>query len=281
MRPIFNDPALQAEYDEMGYVVVDFLTDDEVATLSKTYKQLNGQPTYSSFATSNMSMDTGYRQAVSDTILSTFSRATEKYLKDCKMFFGIFTSKQPSNERSICPMHQDPTYVDEALFTSLTIWVPLIDTNAANGALEVMDRSHLLNGSARSTLPRFPYPELSAYMSQNYYKRLDMKAGQAYIGNSKVFHWSPSNMSDTERVAALAWLSENESTMRCYYQDYENPGDAMEVFEVDPSHYIQAPLFSRPDESRFTKIGEVPYEFEALTEEKMKAILGPAAKMNV
>ena len=279
MRPIFNDPALQAEYDEMGYVVVDFLDQNEVMALADTYKKLNGQPTFSSFATSNMSMDTAYRQSVSDSVISTFTRATEKYLNDCRMFFGIFTSKQPSNERSLCPMHQDPTYVDESLYTSLTIWVPLIDTNEINGALEVMDRSHLLNGSPRSTLPRFPYPEFASHMTENYYKRLDMKAGQAYIGNSKVFHWSPSNMSDTERVAALAWLSENESTMRCYYQDYQNPGDIMEVFEVDASHYIQTPLFSRPDETKFRKIGEVPYEFEKLTEERMKAILDPASNV--
>ena len=64
-------------------------------------------------------------------------------------------------------------------------------------------RSHVLNGWPRSTLPRFPYNDLAPFLLKKYFKRLDMKAGQAYLGSSKVFHWSPSNLSDTERVAAL------------------------------------------------------------------------------
>jgi hypothetical protein len=281
MRAIFNDPALQAQYEDVGYVIVDLLTPNEVAALSATYKHLNGQPTFSSFATSNMSMDANYRRSVSDAVIKTFNRGIEKYMDNCKMFFGIFTSKQPSNERSICPMHQDPAYVDESKYSGITVWVPLIDTNEVNGALEVIDRSQLLNSWPRTTLPRFPYTDLAAVMVDKYYKRLDIKAGQAYIGSSKVFHWSPSNLSNVERVAALAWLAEEESQMLCYYQDYQNPGDTMEVFEVQPEHYIENPLFSRPDERTSKKIGEVPYRFEALTLDRMEELLNGEASLKV
>lgn len=281
MRPIFKDPALQAQYEDIGYVVVDFLTPKEVAVLAAKYKELNGQPTYSSFATSNMSMDAQYRREVSDAVIEAFTSGMEKYLHNCKMFFGIFTSKQPSNERSICPMHQDPAYVDESKYNGITLWTPLIDTNETNGALEVIDRSQLLNSWPRTTLPRFPYTELAPHMVDKYYKRLDLKAGQAYLGSSKVFHWSPSNMSTTERVAALAWLAEEESTMLCYYQDYQNPGTTMELFEVDPEHYIEKPLFSRPDESKYVKKGEVPYRFDPLTLEKMEALLSGEAQLKM
>lgn len=273
MRAIFHDTALQAEFEDKGYVVVDFLTEDEVHTLVNTYKALNGQPVQMGFSTSNMSMDATYRRKVSDSVTGTFSRAVAQYFDRCKMFFGIFTAKQPAEERSICSIHQDPAYVDESAYTGMTIWVPLVDTNQTNGALEVIDRSHLLNNWPRSTLPRFPYNDLVPLFLKKFFKRLDMKAGQAYLGSSKVFHWSPSNMSDTERVAALAWLAEDESKMLCYYQDYKDPGDTMEVFEVEPSHYIDRPLFSYPDGNSATKIDVVPYRFENLDEAKIDMIL--------
>ncbi|WP_405206487.1 phytanoyl-CoA dioxygenase family protein [Aquimarina sp. LLG6339-5] len=273
MRSIFKDPKLQLEFEDKGYVVIDFLSLEEVAQLKDIYKELNGQPIQMGFSTSNMSMDADYRKKVSNTITSVFGNAVNKHFDRFKMFFGIFTSKQPNQEKGLCSMHQDPTYVDENKYQGITIWVPLIDTNETNGALEVIDRSHLLNEYPRSTLPRFPYNDLVPLLLEKYFKRLDIKAGQAYIGNSKVFHWSPSNKSNEERVAALAWMAEEESQMRCYYQDFKNPGKTMEVFELEADHYIENPLFSRPDESKAKKIGEVDSQFEPLNEAKMDAII--------
>ncbi|WP_298317074.1 phytanoyl-CoA dioxygenase family protein [uncultured Aquimarina sp.] len=273
MRTIFKDPKLQLEFEDKGYVVIDFLNLEEVTQLKEIYKELNGQPIQMGFSTSNMSMDADYRKMVSNTITSVFSRAVNEYFDRFKLFFGIFTSKQPNQERSICSIHQDPTYVDESKYQGITVWVPLIDTNETNGALEVMDKSYLLNEYPRSTLPRFPYNDLASLLLKKYFKRLDIKAGQAYIGNSKVFHWSPSNMSNEERVAALAWMAEEESQMRCYYQDFKNPGKTMEVFELEADHYIENPLFSRPDESKAKKIGEVDSQFEPLNEAKIDAII--------
>ncbi|SDS99217.1 Ectoine hydroxylase-related dioxygenase, phytanoyl-CoA dioxygenase (PhyH) family [Mucilaginibacter mallensis] len=273
MRPIFNDPAIQAEFEDKGYVVVDFLTAKELSTLKEAYKSSRDQPIQMGFSTSNMSMDTNYRRKASDTVTISFNRAMNHYFDRCKIFFGIFTSKQPGQEKSLCPMHQDPAYVDENNYTGLTIWVPLIDVDETNGALEVIDRSHLLNGWPRSTLPRFPYNDLVPLLLKKYFKRINMKAGQAYLGSSRIFHWSPPNLSNTERVAALAWMAEEESTMRCYYQDYQNPGETMEVFELEPSHYIEKPLFSRPDESKAVKIGIIPYKYEVLDEIKIDALI--------
>ncbi len=278
MRNVFNDPILQKEFEEKGYVVIDFLNPSEVASLQQLYNQLNAQPKERGFSTSNMSMDAEYRKKVSAGITNTFKNAVALHLDNFKLFFGIFTSKQANQSESICSIHQDPAYVDEAKYQGITLWVPLIDTNEMNGALEVIDGSQHLNNGPRSTLPKFPYNELSPYLIENYFKRLDIKAGQAYIGSSKVFHWSPSNHSDTERVAALAWLAEEESQMRCYYQDFRNPSDLMEVFELEPDYYIETPLFSRPEESRAKKIGEVPYYFDALDEEKVRMILGESKK---
>ena len=172
MRPIFKDPAIQAEFEDKGYVVVDFLTADEVSALSAAYKNLNGQPVQMGFSTSNMSANADYRRKVSDGITDNFNRGMMQYFDRCKIFFGIFTSKQPGQERSVCSMHQDPAYVDEALYTGMTIWVPLVDTDETNGALEVIDRSHLLNGWPRSTLPRFPYSNLAPLLLKKYFNAM-------------------------------------------------------------------------------------------------------------
>lgn len=273
MRNIFKDPGLQQEFEHKGYVVVDFLNENEIAALKYAYSTAHNQPAGRAFSTTNMSVDAQYRKAVSAAITKTFDRAVNYYFDKCTVFLGIFTSKQPANAASMCSMHQDPAYVDESEYTGLTIWVPLVDTDETNGALEVIDGSHLLNEWPRSTLPRFPYSDLVPLFLDKYFRRLNIKAGQAYLGSAKVFHWSPPNNSSTERVAALAWMAEEESTLRCYYQDFTNPGDTMEVFEVQPAHYIERPLFSRPDEHTSVKLGSIPYRYEPLDENKIERII--------
>ena len=74
-------------------------------------------------------------------------------------------------------------------------------------------------------------------------------------------------------------MAEEESQMRCYYQDFQNPGDTMEVFELEAEHYIKNPLFSRPDESKAKKIGEVNSQYEPLNEDKINAIINGLAKV--
>lgn len=273
MRPIFKDPALQIEFEDKGYVIVDFLSPDEVSALTQAYTKLDGQPKQAGFSTSNMSPDVSYRREASKLVIQAFEQAVDHYFDRCKQFMGIFTSKQPNQAASTCSMHQDPSLVDEEKFHSMTIWVPLVDTCEHNGALQVIDRSQLLNPHPRATFVHFPYRDLVPLFCEKHFKTVEIKAGQAYLGSSKVFHWSPPNYSDQERVAALAWLAEEESQLRCYYQNFRQPGERLEVFEVVPEYYIEAPLFSRPDETTAKKIGEVPYHFEPLDEAKIARLL--------
>mmetsp|Transcript_60626 Transcript_60626/g.188277 ORF Transcript_60626/g.188277 Transcript_60626/m.188277 type:complete len:271 (+) Transcript_60626:483-1295(+) len=60
------------------------------------------------------------------------------------------TPEALSQGQATVPWHQDTSYLDEECWDKLqvTAWVPLVDTNATNGCMQVVDRGHLPGGTA-------------------------------------------------------------------------------------------------------------------------------------
>ena len=60
------------------------------------------------------------------------------------------TPERLSNGQATVPWHQDNAYLDEESWATLqvTAWVPLVDTNAENGCMQVVRGAHRLGGTA-------------------------------------------------------------------------------------------------------------------------------------
>lgn len=250
-RQLFKDEGLNKSFLKKGFVVVDFLNASENQKLFKSYETLQGDLGEAAFASTIMSKNSEYRFAVSSIINIIFQRAINDLFKDIKFFWGNFNIKYPNKNNGIVPLHQDPSFLDERNYNPLGIWVPLVDTNHENGALQVVPGSHTILENPRCGGQPFPYTSLQDSLLENFGKSLFMKAGQAYIGNPALFHASPSNKSLHPRIVAACLAGPVESELRYHHYKVTDDKEIAEMFKVDNSYYLSAPLFSKPNKVEY------------------------------
>ncbi len=258
-RPIFKDQIWQKMFDRDGYVVIDFLTAAEIDVLTRSYADLQGDLGEPAFASTIMSRDPSYRLAVSALIENVFARAVNETFTEARFFWGNFNVKYPAgNNIGALPMHQDPSFVDDRLFSPLGIWAPLVDITPENGPLQVVPGSHNLLKQPRCGARPFPYHSEQDILLKKFGRQLLMHAGQAYIGSPAVFHSSPANMSNRPRIVAAGLTGPCESELRYFHYNELNGMAVAEMYEVDYDYYVTAPLFSQPDESRYRVLETIP-----------------------
>lgn len=272
MRRIFNDHALQSEFNRRGFVVVPLLEDREVAELSRVWYEcdvpIHAQP----FSASVMSADAEYRDRVNDAIGRVFESKIADVLDNYRYSFGNFLVKRAMSPGAV-PLHQDGMFVEEARFESINFWVALGDVGPKNGCLQVMPGSHTLNFSPRGTNRRFPYPQFERIIRERYLVDVAMPVGWACIMSQRTFHASDPNSSNEHRLAASALAVPAESRMFYLYEDSNVVQPGIDVYEADDA-FFRAQVFGAPPPPNRTPMLRLQPEFDPLTEERLaKAFL--------
>ena len=132
----------------------------------------------------------------------------EKLIGNQIQFNGDFwvRPKLPNEKLTTLPWHQDSAYMpDTEDDLHLTVWLPLVDVNTENGALQFLPRSHKegLKSYHRVEGEAFAVPVTSPTSSHTDIDTLRMKKGDLLIFNNLVFHRSLLNQSDTIRWSVL------------------------------------------------------------------------------
>lgn len=274
MRNVFKHPDHQHHFETYGYVILDILTEEDVNKLTGLYTQIEDQLVQMPFATSNMSGDSSAKEAVSLALEQAFSNKIDELFDNHKWFFGSFIYKYPSPEgdsKGEVAMHQDASLTDEGQFHSINIFCALSKADETTGALQIIPGSHKLNQNPRGFGQPFPYTEHESLLKSKL-KRVDLNPGQAVIYTTKLFHYSCPNRGNTPRIVAAGIVGPQESQLQ-YYHVNRFQATTIEVFNVDASYYLNAPFFSRPDESKYTKTKEEEVIFTPLTSNHIEHIL--------
>lgn len=110
--------------------------------------------------------------------------------------------KLPNEKLTTLPWHQDSAYMPHTENdTHLTVWLPLVDVEVENGALQFLPGSHTagLQTYHRVKGEAFAVPVIPPTSSHTNIDTLVMKKGDLLIFNNLVFHRSLLNRSDTIR----------------------------------------------------------------------------------
>ncbi len=110
--------------------------------------------------------------------------------------------KLPNEKLTTLPWHQDSAYMPHTENdTHLTVWLPLVDVEVENGALQFLPGSHTsgLQSYHRVEGETFAVPVLPPTSSHTNIDTLEMKKGDLLIFNNLVFHRSLLNRSNTIR----------------------------------------------------------------------------------
>ncbi len=277
-KGIFSDPKLQEEFHENGFVIVPFVSSQQIEQLFDVYKSCYPDGV-EGFFTTTFANNVDHREKVNQSIREICIEQIENLFVNYKILFSSFIVKAPG-ENSRLIMHQDMTLVDEKQYSGINIWCPMVDLTETNGAIEVLPKSHRFYETYRgSSIPDIydnVKDEVASLMQPCY-----LKAGEAIIFDQSIIHNSPPNLSDKERPTINTFVAHEDARIKICYWDKENFGNNIEIFEQEDDFLEKFEnfghnIFSRPSIGK--SLGFFPYDFPKLTVEQIERELGVQIK---
>lgn len=268
-KTIFKSQEHQDIFDKQGFIILPFLTPEEIKILDNYFDDTHPNIVDNGFVSGSYSSDFNYKKKASDKIVEVFTRAYEQYFINYTPFGGAFLYKTPGNQSALAA-HQDWTIVNEDTDVALNCWVPLCDITADNGPIMILPGSQYSKHKAlrAPTLPFFFSGNDDVIMQQ--LEPMIVPAGTAVILNQSVIHYSPANTSNHIRKAITAGVKSAGAQM---YFHYKLPNENMlEVFEEDDDFLIRFDNFMQ-DIGERPKLGvsirNKPYELPQYNREEL------------
>ena len=255
---VFKDDALEKEFNQKGYVTVPFLSASEIDYLKKIYFETiaeSGGPKTSGdvdFDTeSNITYDftfidrnTDYKRKVYKIITEAFQQKVGTYLNNYRPIIANFIRKQ--HEGGEVPMHQNWAFVDEEKYTSVSLWVPLVDSNEENGTLQLVEGSHKRFGKLRGPMIPWELRNLKIDIVSKHLTPMNVKAGECVVLDDSIVHYSNVNKTPQLRLAIQLILVPNEATTIHYHLDREIDKTKVHVLETDLDFYMDFHPWLKP-----------------------------------
>jgi ectoine hydroxylase-related dioxygenase (phytanoyl-CoA dioxygenase family) len=226
MTYILRDPLLQAQFDRDGYLTFPVLGEDAVLAIRALFEEVRPQVKLEGFATTTTSPDITLKQDMFARIQPWYQPKVEALFQDYKTLGASFLVKDPGQSGAL-PLHQDWTVTDEDHFRTLTIWIPLEDVTAENGALQMLPGSHQWTNLLRGPNLPIAITAMAKELEQDLVT-LPMKAGEGVLFDHRILHKSTLNGSDHPRVAITYGLTHKDTPL-CFW--YHHPADAADRFE--------------------------------------------------
>lgn len=273
-RSIFKDGEHVRYFNEEGYVIVPFLTEEQISALKNLYREFYPDGV-KGFFTTTFANNVDHREKVNASIRELCRARIEELFVDYKILFSSFIVKAPGPDSELI-VHQDMTLVDESIFNGINIWCPLVDLTTENGAIQLLPKSHRLFNTYRgSSIPDI-YDDVVPQVKQ-LMKSLYLKAGEAVIFDQSIIHYSPPNMSSEERPVINTFVAHREAKIKICYWDKENGKDQIEIFEEEDNFLEQFEqfghnIFKRPEIGK--SLGLFPYDFPKLTVARLEQEYG-------
>jgi len=244
-KAIFKNPSIQAQFNEDGYVVIDFISEELAQSLTSYFYELHKTPPKGFYAEAyNPNQDTkNHLFSLSDKILETALTAN---FCNFKKLGCTYLCKAPGEEGKV-NVHQDWSVVDEPSYYSVTVWIPLSDVGENNGALRVLPGSHKFFNAYRSNNIPVSYKGNEQLLWDNMIT-VPMKAGQAFVLNHAVIHASAANTTPKERLVLAYGMVPADAHLVFYHKEKNDPLAPVEKYSM-PDDFFQ----------RYYNVGERPH----------------------
>lgn len=255
---VFKDSGLERQFNVNGYVKVPFLNTEEVESLKKAFfdsiaesggPKTSGDVDYrtQSLITYDFTFidkNTEYKKKVFDIITAVFQKKADNYLANYKPLIANYIRKKHGGGE--VPMHQNWAFVDEEKYTSVSIWVPLVDSDVDNGTLQLVNGSQKRFGKIRGPMIPWELDGIKQNIRENHLTPMNIKAGEGIILDDSIVHYSAINKTEGLRLAIqLIMIPESAGSIH-YHFDRENNTSNIEVLETDLDFYMNFHPWLKP-----------------------------------
>jgi len=274
-RSTFKSNLLEETFRELGYVVVDFMNSDEIQEVKKIVASLreerldaddNPEVSYKlSFFVDNPE----YRKRIFDRISDFSQPLLDAYLDNYEPLMINTFDKEPGTGE--VPVHQNWTFVDEASYRSVSVWIPLVDVTRENGTMELVPRSHSGISEFRGPLIPWVFLDIVDTIKEKYMVPLNLRVGQAAIIDDAILHYTSQNDTQTIRATVQIIAKPQEANAIHYHRPSEE-AEHVEVFETDSGFYQRFKMYTRPE--GVPKLAEIPFIPFSINETQLKSAVG-------
>ena len=267
MPKAFRDPGHERAIREDGFLVLDLFDQDDVAHLTRCFAAVDADHT-GDFSATALLDNVDCRRRVFTDVGAVLRRRILPLLDDYRIAIANFVAKRPQTEMSTVAVHQDFTFFEDDEQPALTIWSPLVPTDAENGWLGVLPGSHRFNPYYRAP-GGLPYHDLSDLIEQRYLRFLPMRAGEVLLMDTRTFHGSPPNRSAQLRPVAGGVAIPRDAQLLYCHRDQVGDERVVEVYAVPEDFYLHHDIGSRPRNGQLLRT--VPRRVGELSEAKLAA----------
>ena len=271
---VFKDAKLAEKIHQEGYAVLPLLSDEIVEQLKAIYAREhslnveNGGMFYSVYSTDNE-----YRMRVHQEIKDVLTPILNEHFQDYKNVINSFVIKASGKESEFY-VHQDTTAVDEFTYSPLSLWIPLQEIDATNGALTVIEKTHWFFSPYRGVSFAFPFSKIVNTV-RKYLKPVYMKSGEVLVFDPRVIHNSMQNSSGNDRIAIICGVSNKDAEFITCYKDPADEKSPIERYKHEDDYLLKYQNFFydchiRPTSG--TKLDEIPDIFPAMLSEEFEEL---------
>jgi ectoine hydroxylase-related dioxygenase (phytanoyl-CoA dioxygenase family) len=250
---------------EEGFITFPLLQAADIAQL-KAFFLAHQQEKVDRFYASVHNPDTEFRERMNAEIQRVLRPYLDMILDDSEALGASFIAK-PQGNAGILPPHADWNIVDERMYRSYNLWIPLVDTTLANGAVHVIPGSHAWRDYFRG--PGIPNPfephKIDIWQAM---VALEMEAGTALLYDHRLLHASPVNQTPELRLACVMGVKPKAAQMRYYHGD----GNMVREYAADPAFFLTQNPENGPAELELLRdVTDVPLRISAA---ELHAFLG-------
>lgn len=259
-RRVFKDDALQKQIETKGYVVLPLLSDEMLKACLEIYKESDLDVQQEKYNTLEVNLE-AHRRRIASKLEAILQKVILDKLDDYKIYGYNFAIKK-ANSQIRFNAHTDNISADEDKYTSINVWVPLVDADETNGALYMLEGSHKFDLPPRGLGMPFAFKEIQSIIEENA-RPLPVKAGNAIFFNSRMIHGSGENNTGVDRPAIIIGTAPKEAELLIYMNHDKIRHNEYEVFEIDESFFHKVVLGKRPDFAKSRgvfKYKPVPYD---------------------
>ncbi|MCW5906350.1 MAG: phytanoyl-CoA dioxygenase family protein [Chitinophagales bacterium] len=239
---VIRSDSLRESIKETGYAIAGNIGSHTVQSIRLLYDSLHqftnkdGGMFYSLY-----SDDIEYRKGVHSGIFDILKPVYDSYFNNYKTVINSFIVKTPG-KGSDFSLHQDSTGLDESMWSPLSVWIPLQDTELTNGTLCVVPKSHKFFHPYRGISFASPFANYENLV-RRYLLPINLNAGDILLFDNRLVHYSHLNLSHSPRVVVMSGIFPSEAKILSVYKDESVPNSPIEIYLQDDDFLITNKAF--------------------------------------
>lgn len=219
MKQTFNDNHLEQNFNQYGYVLIDGPDNINLDKIEVDLNLFHPSDNYrgnqntkigsQTFHVTFFDSEKKYKEEIYNYIQHLFLDFTKRLFTNHKCAQANVFLKLPKT--GFVHPHQNLTIVNEKEYRSVSCWMPLQDTTLENGTVCLIPGSHLYFEKYRNSHIYWPYIDFFRNgEGRNYFKAINVLAGQVLIMDDRLVHFTPENKSNNHRwVLHSLWTSKD------------------------------------------------------------------------